>query len=257
MNTTTKKSLKSSWKPAESPSPQTQHSTLSQFTKKLPKPSVTIITGRRGSGKDVTAVCLASETQNITGKPVYSSYDPGRFKLPHDWRLRAGNVYESNSIQLVSDAHLEYFYAEWHTDMASALVKLVSVSRHKDIDFVYTTQTSSLFTRRALEQVDCLILKEQSFLADKLERAEVQDFVLDANQYYGLDTAHDYRGNVLWKAKNSQEWKWEHALAFTHEGRFEIEGIKKPAWFTEEMSKIYGGAKMEGQQTTPWWNKLL
>ena len=184
MNITTKKSSKSSWKPAESPSPPTQHSTLSQFTKRLPKPSVTIITGRRGSGKDVTAVCLALETQKQTQLPVYSSYDPGRFKLPDQWRLRTNNVYESNSIQLVSDAHLEYFYADWHTDLASALVKLVSVSRHKNIHFIYTTQTSSLFTRRALEQVDCLILKEQSFLADKLERAEVQDFVLDANNYY-------------------------------------------------------------------------
>jgi hypothetical protein len=138
--------------------------------------------------------------------------------------------------------------------MAAALVKLVSVSRHKDIDFIYTTQTSSLFTRRALEQVDCLILKEQSFLADKLERAEVQDFVLDANQYYSTYPKADdeyKQGHV------SQTWKWEHALAFTHEGRFEIEGIKKPAWFTEEMSKIYGGAKMEGQQVEPWWKKLL
>lgn len=248
MNTTTEKSLKSFKKPAESPSLPTTRLTLDQFTRKLPKPSVTIITGRRGSGKDVTAVCLAQEIQTRTGKPVYSSYDPGRFKLPHDWRLRSSNVYESNTVQLVSDAHLEYFYAEWHTDMAAALVKLVSVSRHKDIDFIYTTQTSSLFTRRALEQVDCLILKEQSFLADKLERAEVQDFVLDANQYYMSDQ------KLGW---HSQEWKWEHALAFTHEGRFEIEGIEKPAWFTEEMSKIYGGAKMEGQETKPWWNKLL
>lgn len=242
MNTTTEKSSKLSWKPAESASPPTTRLTLTQFTKRLPKPSVTIITGRRGSGKDVTAVCLAQEIQTRTGKPVYSSYDPGRFKLPHDWRLRSSNVYESNTVQLVSDAHLEYFYAEWHTDMAAALVKLVSVSRHKDIDFIYTTQTSSLFTRRALEQVDCLILKEQSFLADKLERAEVQDFVLEANNYY---------------LPMSQTEKWENALAFTHQGRFEITDIKKPAWFTEEMSKIYGGAKMEGQEVKPWWNKLL
>lgn len=242
MNSQIEKSSKSSWKPAESPSLPTTRLTLDQFTKRLPKPSVTIITGRRGSGKDVTAVSLALEIQKQTELPVYSSYDPGRFKLPHDWRLRSNNVYESNSIQLVSDAHIEYFYAEWHTDLAAALVKLVSVSRHKNIYFIYTTQTSSLFTRRALEQVDCLILKEQSFLADKLERAEVQDFVLDANQYY---------------QSMSQAEKWENALAFTHQGRFEISGIKKPAWFTEEMSKIYGGAKMEGQEVKPWWNKLL
>jgi hypothetical protein len=238
--TQTKNSLKLPTKHASSYSGRTATLNLALFTKKLPKPSVTIITGRRGSGKDVTAVCEAFTIQQATKKPVYSSYDPGRFKLPHDWRLRVSNSYESNSIQLVSDAHLEYFYAEWHTDLAAALVKLVSVSRHKDIDFVYTTQTSSLFTRRALEQVDCLILKEQSFLADKLERAEVQDFVLEANAYY---------------SGKSQSVKWTTALAFTHEGRFEITDIQKPPWFTEEMSKIYGGAKMDGENS--WWKKLL
>jgi energy-coupling factor transporter ATP-binding protein EcfA2 len=225
----------------------------------MPKPSVTIITGRRGSGKDVTAVALALAIQEETEKPVLSNYDPGRFKLPRDWRLRPGNAFEANSVQLISDAHLEYFSRDWQSSPAETLVKVVSVSRHRNIDFIYTTQLSSLIDRQVISNIDVMIFKEPSLLAAEFERKELDEFTKQAQEYY-------YRGsesrnpkdheNLAWRQqKLSQMEKWTTAIAFTHDkGKIIVTDINKPAWFTEEMSKIFGQTSEDKQH---FWERIL
>lgn len=198
-----------------------------------------MITGRRGSGKDVTAVALALELQKSTGKPVYSNYDPEKFKrLPKTWKHRKGDTYEPESIQLISDAHLEYFSRDWQQQISKALIKLVSVSRHRNIDFIYTTQLSTLLDRQAIANLDVLIFKEPSTLAADFERPELQSLTEQAKDYF-----HDGK---------TQNEKWKTAIAFTHTGTHEIRDIEKPKWFTEEMSKLYGQKDPEQQ-----WEQIL
>jgi len=212
---------------------------LEQFTAKLPKPSVILTTGRRGSGKDATACALAAELHRQTGKPVFSPYDPSRFKLPKPWNLRSGNNYQPKTIQLVSDAHLEYFSREWQADLSTALVKLVSVSRHQDIDFIYTTQISSLLDKQAVSNIDCLLMKEPSTLADKFERPELKEITMEAR--------------VFFQGKSQTE-KWRSALAFTHTGTYPVTDIDKPTWFTEDISKIFG---QQPTEETPFWKRIF
>lgn len=234
---------------------------LDQFAKQMPKPSVTIITGRRGSGKDVTAVALALALQENTGKPVLSNYDPGRFRLPRDWRLRPGDKFDPNTIQLISDAHLEYFSRDWQSSPAETLVKVVSVSRHRDIDFIYTTQLSSLIDRQVISNIDVMIFKEPSLLAAEFERKELDEFTAQAQQYYsGQIDCYEIDENKRLvtsnpKHKMSQQEKWTTAVAFTHDkGKIVVTDIQKPPWFTEEMSKIFGGQQ---EDKTHFWERLL
>jgi hypothetical protein len=218
----------------------------------MPKPSVTIITGRRCSGKDVTAVALAQAIQENTGKPVYSNYDPGRFRLPRDWRLRPGDRFDPNTVQLISDAHLEYFSRDWQSSPAETLVKVVSVSRHRDIDFIYTTQLSSLIDRQVISNIDVMIFKEPSLLAAEFERKELDEFTKEARDYYSGETEWQGSGK---EEKLNQMKKWTTAVAFTHDkGKIIVTDIQKPPWFTEEMSKIFGG---QTEEKTHFWERLL
>lgn len=213
---------------------------LEQFTQKLPKPSVILITGRRGSGKDATACALAAELHRQTGKPVFSPYDPARFKqLPKYWNLRAGNEYKPETIQLISDAHLQYFSREWQADLSIALVKLISITRHQDTDIIYTTQVSSLLDKQAVSNIDALVMKEPSALADKFERPELKELTFEARTFF---------------QGKSQSEKWRSAYIFTHIGTFEVTGIDKPAWFTEDISKIFG---QQPTEETPFWKRIF
>lgn len=218
---------------------------LSQFTSKIPRPSVIIITGRRGSGKDVTACALAEEIHKQTDKPVYSNYDPEQFsQLPKYWKLRRNPDFTAKeycgTIQLVSDAHLDYFSRDWQSDLAGTLVKVVSISRHRDIDIIYTTQMTSLLDRQVVSNIDVFVVKEPSLLAPRMERPEIRDLT---------------QGSAPFFEGRSQKEKWETAVCYTHETAKPtiVTGIKRPAWFSEEMSKIFAGDTPE----EPVWERIL
>jgi len=206
---------------------------LSEFVKHMPKPSVTIITGRRGSGKDVTAAALAEELHKYTGKTIYSNYNPRQYKLPDYWKMR-GVSWREKSITLISDAELELFSREWQKQPHTAYIQVAAVSRHKDIDFIHTTQTSTLLDKETVIQLDVLLFKEPSTLADRFERTEIRDLTQEAVN--------------IFKDKSQQE-KWETAYAYTHTGAYTITDIKKPPYWTEEMSKMFG-------QQQSWWQRI-
>ena len=198
---------------------------IDEIVERTPRPSIYVITGRRGSGKDATACALARGIQQTTKKEVYSNYDPDRFKLPKGWKHRRGRNYKKDSIQLLSDSHLDYFSRDWRDDAASQYVKLASISRHRDIDFIHTTQLASLIDRQVISNVDAVVMKEPSAMADKFERREMKEITEEAR--------------VVFEGMGQME-KWRTAYVVTHTGSFVVKGIKKPAWFTEDMSKIYG-----------------
>lgn len=211
---------------------------MTQFIQQIPRPSVTVITGRRGSGKDVTAVAAAVELHKQTGKEVHSNYSPEEFKLPKYWKQRSGASFKENSIQLISDAHLDYFSRDWQSDMASTLIKIVSISRHNDIDFIWTTQLTSMLDRQMIANIDVIMMKEPSTLAAKFERPEVREMTETAVAYF---------------SGMSQQQKWESAAAFTHIGEEYITDIKKPPFWTEKMSKLYAS----NLQQKPLWQRIF
>lgn len=220
---------------------------LYSLVQAIPKPSVVLITGRRGSGKDVTACALAEELHSQTGKEVYSNYDPEKYKIPKHWHKRKANEYVPDTVQMVSDAHLEYFSREWQKDVSSALVKVVSVSRHRNIDFIYTTQQTSLLDRQAVANVDVLIFKEPSLLAARFERSEVSELTEEATAYFG-----GTQTDAPYFERKGQKWKWEHALVYTATAKHEIDGIQKPSWFTEELSKVFAEQPVEDAEDDSW-----
>ena len=208
---------------------------LFDFVNKIPRPSVVMITGRRGSGKDVTAVALAEEIHSLTGKRIVSSYNPQQNKLPKYWEMR-GFSWKENSITLISDAELELFSRDWHQQPHKAYIEVAAVSRHKDIDFIHTTQTSTLMDKESVVQLDVLMFKEPSALADRFERPEIRDLVEEAKSKFP-DTL-------------SQRAKWETAYAYTHTGSYLITDIKKPPYWNDSMSKMFGADQQ------PFWRKL-
>lgn len=197
---------------------------LNSFGKTIPRPSVIAIFGRRGSGKDVTACALAEVLHKTTKKPIFSNYNPKEFRLPKHWHFRLATF--PKTIQLISDAHLEYFARDWQALPNKALIKMVSISRHNNIDFVWTSQLTTMLDRQMIANLDAIIFKQPSALAERFERSEIRDISLQAKG--------------IFEDQPDQTAKWETAYAYTHTGEYTIKGIKKPAYFTENMSKVFG-----------------
>lgn len=192
-----------------------------------PRPSIYIIIGRRGSGKDVTGAALSDALHKITGKLVYSSIDPAKYELPKYYRRASGNKQPSDAILYLSDVHLMDLYArDWRDDESNSFIKWLSIVRHRGTDVVLTTQLTKLIDVQVIATLDALIIKEPSALAERLERPEVRDIIEDAAQHF----------------TGSQKRRWEMAYVYTHDIQhkgFVVEGIKKPGWWTEEISKAF------------------
>jgi len=197
---------------------------LKTLINSLPSPSVILIVGRRGSGKDVTAHGTARILSREHKKIIYIDLHPKKYNLPSYFKRFTGK-FVPYSILLLSDAHLSLYSREWRTDFNKTMDKLQTISRHRDIDIIYTTQQTRRLDINIVAGVDCIIFKEPSMMAAEFERPEIRKMT---------ETAQ------LWFKDRSQKTKWGRAVAFTQQGEHRIEYITKPYYWSEELSKAYG-----------------
>jgi len=207
---------------------------LKTLINSLPSPSVILIIGRRGSGKDVTAHETVRILSKTHGKFIYIDLQPKKYNLPSYFR-RFTEKFIPNSILLLSDAHLSLYSREWRTDFNKTMDKLQTISRHRDIDIIYTTQQTRRLDINIVAGVDCIIFKEPSMMAAEFERPEIRKMT---------ETAQ------LWFKDRSQKTKWGRAVAFIQQGEHRIEFITKPYYWSEELSKAYGKELEKKQPTT-------
>lgn len=202
---------------------------------------MTLIEGARGSGKDVTAHQVVRDLRE-NDRIVYINLEPRKYNLPHYFR-RWDRKFHENSIIYLTDAHLEYYATEWGTDKAKTLTKLQNISRHKNIDMVWTTLLATDVPKNFIRRLDCSIYKEPVFRAEKFERQELREEIEYARKFFETKP-EGWQGTF-------QRWKWGHAVAYTQYGYFEIEGIEKPYYWSEELSKAHAGLDLEPKQEKP------
>jgi len=168
-----------------------------------------------------------------TGKSVYIDLNPKTFALPNYFKEHKG-PFINNTVYLLSDAHLSLYAREWGTDFNKTMDKLITISRHKDIDFILSTQETSRLDKNIITAVDAVIFKEPSLLASEFERPEVRKLVEEANEVF--------------KPLGKKE-KLETAYAITQTGRHVVTDIHLPFYWSNELSKRYG--KLDWDTSTP------
>lgn len=210
---------------------------LTTFAAGLPKPAFIHIEGARGSGKDATAHQLARilREEKENGKQIYININPKKHDLPDYFRRFIGR-FHNDSILYLTDAELEYFATEWATDRAKTLVRLQSISRHKNIDMIWTSLLAADLPLASIRRLDATIYKEPMFRAEKYERKELQEDVEEAREFF--------------RGKTKKE-KLESAFAVTQKGKTKITGIKLPWYWTEELSRAHAGLQLQAQEKKP------
>lgn len=160
-------------------------------------------------------------------RPVISTLNPEHANLPEYFKPLGRDRQPSNSILYLSDVHLKDLYArEWREDESNEFIKWLSIVRHRDTDIILTSQLTKLIDVQVVATLDALIIKEPSAMAQRLERQEVRSIIEEAAPHF----------------TGSRLKRWERAFVFGHdinEPTFIVDGIKKPGWWTEELSKSF------------------
>jgi hypothetical protein len=184
----------------------------------LKHPSTTLVVGDTGEGKTVV---MASEMEWFNKKGVYvymMDKQKGYPKWVHNMSSSNIDVAEKNSVLCIDDAH-NYFYAGMEEDREDLKsIDLINRARRHggQRSIVYTTQQSTVLSRKLIGMTTFLIFKKSSPMQIEFERPEFQPLFIRANE-----------------ALKDQPIEMGYIISTNYEGLIEIE---MPKWFTPELS---------------------
>lgn len=159
---------------------------------KLNHPAIIIITGNRGSGKSATAHTIL-ETYHEKGIQTYY-IAPKTIQQKHlcpDWIKYSERRLHDNAVTLIDDAQLIIHAKEYWKSVD--LHKIITLTRHGDRSVIFTTQQTRSITKDVFAEVDTIIVKEPSLVAQYTERDIMKAICKDATTEYkklGDDTDH-------------------------------------------------------------------
>jgi len=195
----------------------------------LDEPFVVLILGERGGGKTALGhLLLELFSDRGEKKPAYIIGFPVHVVLLHE-------------------AH---FYLHARRSMKEdhlAIDKLLTVSRHKNVDIIVETQQSFRLDRNIVAEVDAIIFRVPELMQEKFERPEVRWITQMAKEVFKpfvkeFEVVKD--GKVIAKYREILPEAKKHAFIYSKKyiGMYPHK-IPLPSYWTEEISKAYGELK--------------
>lgn len=216
----------------------------------LPEPFVVLILGQRGGGKTALGhYLLELFSDQGRRKPAYIIGFPmhKRHLLP-DWITPLDELYfPDNSVVLLHEAH---FYLHARRSMAEQNIeidKLITVSRHKNVDIIVETQQSFRLDRNIVAEVDALIFRVPELMQEEFERPEIRRLITKvkkAFEPYVEEYMVKKDGKVvgMYRIVKPEALKRAYIYAKNYKGMYPHD-IPLPSYWNEEISRAYGELK--------------
>jgi len=203
---------------------------MKNLTEILKHPSTSLIVGDTGEGKTVVNAAIM-EWMNSKGVYVYMwDAQKGYPKWVHRLKSSTVEMKEPNSCLSIDDAH-NYFYAGMEDDREDlkAIDMINRARRHGGKrSIVYTTQMSTVLSRKLIGMTTFLIFKKSSPVQIEFERPEFQKLFLEANE-----------------ALKDQPIQIGYVVSAGYRGLVEID---MPKWYTEEISEAPESYKGQNEE---------
>jgi len=221
----------------------------------LPEPFVVLILGMRGGGKTALGhLLLELFSQQGRRKPAYIIGFPmhKRHLLPA-WMTPLDELYfPDNSVVLLHEAH---FYLHARRSMADQNIeidKLITVSRHKNVDIIVETQQSFRLDRNIVAEVDALIFRVPELMQEKFERPEVRwitEMAKKAFEPYIEEYIVKKDGVELGRYRRILDKAKKKAFIYgkNYVGMYPHD-IPLPSYWNDEISKAYGELPDKSQE---------
>jgi len=162
-------------------------------------PSVTLITGPRGSGKTVTAHSIAQEyheDKKIDCNVICTEGLHRRWKNPPDW-IKLINVQymriEPDKLTIWDDAQLHLHARRFMQRQNVTLDQIISLSRHRKSSLIITSQYTARIDRNIVMAADQWVNKRPKTLGTRMERSEIRKQLENVQKGYAQKNFQDPR----------------------------------------------------------------
>lgn len=149
---------------------------------------ITIVFGKRGSGKSALGFKILENIHSKSGRPC-SVLGVSESVMP-SWIDSIDDVEsaENGSVVLVDEGAVAFSSRESMRSGNKELGKLLAIARHKNLSIVFITQNTGMIDKNVLKLADILMIKEGSLLQLEMERPEMKKFYEKATSAFaGLE----------------------------------------------------------------------
>ncbi len=205
-----------------------------KWARTIPRPSVSVIVGRRGGGKSATLYRLLQDRSKDEGIPAFV------VGLPREkWHLAPPGVtpiafeqlqQREHAVVGIDEAGMAFYYRAWGDDAHAVMDRLVSISRQKDLIILFVVHTLRKLDVALVLDADAVVYKEPSFMHARLERREVRNMTREALEKFQALPVEDRK---------------RHAYVFSHDAQGEMLTIELPEGWTEDLSVAFAGIAVE------------
>jgi hypothetical protein len=216
----------------------------------LPEPFVVLILGMRGAGKTALGhLLLELFSDQGRRKPAYIiGFPPHKRHLLPPWITPIDELYfPDDSVVLLHEAH---FYLHARRSMADQNIeidKLITISRHKNVDIIVETQQSFRLDRNIVAEVDAIIFRVPELMQEKFERPEVRwitEMAKKAFEPYIEEYVVKQEGRVIGRYRRIKPEALRKAFIYgkNYVGMYPHD-IPLPSYWNDEISRAYGELK--------------
>jgi len=204
-------------------------------------PSVSLILGRRGSGKTAFGYKVLEEARSHNLTPYVMGLPENKWHLlPNYIRPIESPAEIGDDSAVLMDESYQYMFAREHsTSFNKMMAKLLGIVRQKNQLFMFATHLARKLDVSAVYDSDNIVFREPSFLHSRMERREIRSLIEDASKFFG-EVSDPVKFAYVITSKGTREvdvdlpsfWSEELSRAFAdiellEEGKEEKEGLKE------------------------------
>ncbi len=209
---------------------ETSQKNKTQLIDILGSPSISLITGGRGSGKTAFGMEALREARERGLKPHLIGLPESKWGLLPDYitPVRSLDSVPDKSAVFLDEAYL-YAFARDHPRLLNKyLYKILGVSRHKDWVLAFATHTTRKLDVGVIIEADNIVIREPTWLHVRYERVQIRKLIMESYEFF--------------RRKREPE-RVKHAIIVTKRGAVAVEP-SLPDFWSEELSKGFSGVSV-------------
>jgi len=149
-------------------------------------PSVSLILGKRGSGKTAFGYRVLEEADGHDLTPHVMGLPRSKWHLLPDYIEPIEDPSEmSDDSAVLMDESYQYMFAREHgTSFNKMMAKLLGIVRQKNQLFMFATHLARKLDVSIVYDSDNIVFREPSFLHTRMERREIRDLIKEASDFF-------------------------------------------------------------------------
>lgn len=191
-------------------------------------PSISLVTGGRGSGKTAFGMETLREAPEKGLKPHLIGLPESKWGLLPDYITPVRNLdnVPDDSAVFLDESYLYAFARDHPRILNKYLYKILGVSRHKNWLLVFATHTTRKLDVGVIIEADNIVMREPSWLHVRYERVEIRKLMKATQNFF-----------------SRKREPVKHAVIFRKGGPVAIEpGL--PDFWSEELSRGFSGVSV-------------